>query len=192
MIAFKGFNEALQCTCGAGTYQYQKGEIIREEASKTASKGFHSAEYILDCLKWYPLDGKNRYFRVKAGGSIDEEEGDTKIASTEITLKDELGILEVAGEAISYMLKHPKRAWEASGKNLDVSREQAECRNGYGIAIARGIAPKVRGESGAVLGIVQEDEQGKILAAGLYIVGKGNVRENVWYTIRDGQMKEAV
>ena len=57
MIVYKGFNEKLQATYGR-TFQYEAGKTYREEKSKTRSTGFHAAEYILDCLQWYPINGK--------------------------------------------------------------------------------------------------------------------------------------
>lgn len=54
MRTFKGFNKNLQATCGKGTFQYQPGVLYREEKSKTRSTGLHAAEYILDCMRWYP------------------------------------------------------------------------------------------------------------------------------------------
>ena len=64
MRTFKGFNNNLQATCGKGTFQYQPGVLYREEKSKTRSTGFHAAEYILDCMRCYPLNGKNRFSSV--------------------------------------------------------------------------------------------------------------------------------
>lgn len=111
MIVYKGFNENLQATCGKGIFQYEQGKTYTEEKSKTRSTGFHAAEYILDCLNWYALDGKNRFFRCEAGGSIDEEEGCSMVVSTELTLEKELNLTEIAFAAMRYIIEHPKRDW---------------------------------------------------------------------------------
>ena len=58
MRVYKGFNKEIQAKHGKGTFQYEKGKTYKEEKSKTRSTGFHAAEYILDCLQWYPIDGK--------------------------------------------------------------------------------------------------------------------------------------
>ena len=71
MRVYKGFNKKIQAKHGKGTFQYEKGKTYKEEKSKTRSTGFHAAEYILDCLQWYPIDGKNKFFLCEAGGSID-------------------------------------------------------------------------------------------------------------------------
>ena len=96
MRTFKGFNKNLQATCGKGTFQYQPGVLYREEKSKTRSTGLHAAEYILDCMRWYPLNGKNRFFKCTSGGSIDEEEGCSMVVSTELRLEEELNLYQIA------------------------------------------------------------------------------------------------
>lgn len=119
MIVYKGFNEKLQATCGKGTFQYEVGKTYREEKSKTRSTGFHAAEYILDCLQWYPVNGKNRFFQCEAGGSIDEEDQCSMAVSTELTLVAELNLTEIAKAAMEYMIVHPKREWvqQQEGRN---------------------------------------------------------------------------
>ena len=91
MLAYKGFNADLTCTCGRGTFQYEIGKTIKESKSKCRNSGAHCAEYPLECLRWYPLGCGNRYFLVEASGSLDELGGtDTQLACTEITLLKEL------------------------------------------------------------------------------------------------------
>lgn len=190
MIAFKGFNKDLQCTLGKGIYQYKPGATVKEDRSKTADSGFHCAEYVLDCLAWYPLDGKNRYFKVEAAGSVDETDGDSKIACTEMTLLEELSAVGIAGEAIIYMARHPKREWEHSSRNVAVKRDRAECESGFGIAVARGRKPLVRGKEGAVIGLVKEDSRGNVRAAALHVAGKDGIKADTWYTIEGRMVKE--
>lgn len=95
MRVYKGFNKKIQAKHGKGTFQYEKGKTYKEEKSKTRSTGFHAAEYILDCLQWYPIDGKNKFFLCEAGGSIDEEDGCSMVVSTELTLIRELTLMEI-------------------------------------------------------------------------------------------------
>lgn len=110
MRVYKGFNKKIQAKYGKGTFQYEKGKTYKEEKSKTRSTGFHAAEYILDCLQWYPIDGKNKFFLCEAGGSIDEEDGCSMVVSTELTVLRELTLMEIAMAAMEYMIIHPKRA----------------------------------------------------------------------------------
>lgn len=167
MRVYKGFNKKLQATYGKGTFQYEEGKTYREERSKTRSTGFHAAEYILDCLQWYPINRENRFFLCEAGGSIDEEKDCSMVVSMELTLLAELNLMEIAMAAMEYMIIHPKREWIFRQGNAWAGKDRAEAIGGCKIAIARGIRPKVMGDYGTVIGLIVEDEKGKPVAAGV-------------------------
>lgn len=185
MRVYKGFNQRLQATCGNGTFQYEEGKTYKEEKSKTRSTGFHAAEYILDCLQWYPINGENRFFLCEAGGSIDEEENCSMVVSTELTLLRELTLMEIAMAAMEYMIIHPKREWEKSEKGARAEKEWSEAIRGTKIAIARGTHPKVRGEYGTVIGLIVEDEKGKPVAAGVRNVDGIQAKEYQIYSMTE-------
>ena len=169
MIAFKGFTEDLTANCGKGIYQYELGKTYIEEKSKTRSTGFHCAEYILDCMTWYEMDGKNRFFSVKAEGSIDEESGCSMVVCTKMTLLKELTVKEIAGYAMMYIVKHPLRDWEKQTQNISVLRNEAKR---------------------SVLGLILESELGEIQSAKVFEVGK-DAKENTWYTLtEERELKE--
>lgn len=190
MIVFKGFTQDLTANRGKGTYQYEPGKTYTEEKSKTRSTGFHCAEYILDCMNWYEMEGKNRFFSVEAEGSIDEEEGCSMVVCTEITLLKELSIKEIAGHAMMYMVKHPHRPWEQNHMNAVAAYGKAQADKRKSIAIARGPHPKVKGAEGSVLGLILEPEPGKILQAKVFTVGKEG-KADTWYTVTaERELKE--
>ena len=184
MIAFKGFTEELTATYGKGIFQYEPGKTYTEEKSKTRSTGFHCAEYILDCMKWYPMDGKNRFFVVDAAGSIDEEDRCSTVVCTQITLKKELTVKEIAGYAMLYIVKHPKRDWQMGDSFVQVKTNTAEAPERGTIAIARGTDPKVRGAAGSVLGLIKENAAGDIIQAKVFTAGS-DVKADTWYTLTE-------
>lgn len=183
MLAYKGFKSDLTCTFGRGTFQYKEGQTIKEEDSKAQRTGLHCAENPVECLRWYPLGGGNRYFLVEAAGSIDELGGtDTQLACTEMTLLKELSLKEFAGHAMMYMVKHPLRDWKRNSRMLQITEDEAEADEN-GIAIARGLHPKVKGKQGAVLGLIR-DNGGLIEDAKLFAV-EGEIKPDTWYTLKD-------
>lgn len=183
MLAYKGFKEDLTCTCGRGTFQYKEGQTIKAEGSKAQRTGLHCAENPVECLRWYPLGSGNRYFLVEAAGSIDELGGtDTQLACTEMTLLKELSLKEFAGHAMMYMVKHPLRDWKRDSRMLQIAEDEAEADEN-GIAIARGLHPKVKGKQGAVLGLIR-DNGGLIEDAKLFAV-EGEIKPDTWYTLKD-------
>lgn len=191
MEAFKGFTNNLTARLGRGEYQFHEGETVEEEYSKTARGGFHCCENPFDCLGYYPLGMGNRYFRVEASGSIDEDDN-KRIACTRMTLLEELSIKKLAGYGMMYMVKYPMRdRWEQQGINLQVKKEQA-CGTGVDtIAIARGKRPMVKGKKGTICGLILESETGKIEAAKLFVIGEGT-KANIWYTLTGSRTLEEV
>ena len=188
MLAYKGFKSDLTCTFGRGTFRYQTGQTIKSEGSKAQHTGLHCAENPVECLRWYPLGGENRYFLVEAAGSIDELGGtDTQLACTEMTLLKELSLKEFAGHAMMYMVKHPLRDWKRDSRMLQIAEDEAEADEN-GIAIARGLHPKVKGKKGAVLGLIR-DNGGLIEDAKLFTV-EGEIKPDTWYTLKDRQPVE--
>ena len=155
MIAFKGFTGELTATYGKGIFQYEPGKTYTEEKSKTRSTGFHCAEYILDCMKWYQMDGKNRFF-----------------------------VVDAAGYAMLYMVKHPKRDWQMGDSFVQVKINTAEAPERGMIAIARGTDPKVRGAAGSVLGLIKENAAGDIIQAKVFTAGS-DVKVDTWYTVTE-------
>lgn len=191
MIAFKGFNENLTSVMGNGqkaTCVFQPGETKRVEESKTVRSGFHCCENPMECLTYYSMNGKNRFFKVEAAGDIDEDESE-RIACTEITLLEELSDKAFAMEAMMYMIRHPHRdKWEQSHGNVTVQRDRAAADT-YGIAIARGTDPRVRGVEGAILGLLV-DEDGEISQCKLFCVSKEQAGR--WFRLTNERKLEEV
>ena len=82
MIAYKGFRPGLICR----GYQFVMGLNTTEKAN-CRENGFHCAEDPLDCLSYYSSLEHSEYYIVNAGGDIDEDEHDSKIACTELTVR---------------------------------------------------------------------------------------------------------
>lgn len=163
MKAFKGFTEDLWSKLGNGQEEscsFSIGETKEVPESKTARNGFHCCENPFECLTYYAMDGKNRFFRVEAAGDIDEDK-DERIACTKITLLEELTPKAFALEGMKYIIEHPDRKnWEQNHRTVVVKKDEAEAREQKPIAIARGSNPKVKGPEGSILGLIVEDEQG--------------------------------
>lgn len=188
MMAFKGFTPDLKSVMGDGkkeTCHFVPGETKKVEKSQTASSGFHCCEYPPDCLRYYSWP-KSRFFRVEATGDIDEDD-QSRIASTEITLVQELDAQLFAYYTMRYIIMHPRRdAWKLTSAEVTVKAEEAEAFEAEHIAIARGSSPRVRGTEGSVLGLLVENKDG-IIASKLILVTKELAGK--WITIdRDRQV----
>lgn len=182
MRTYKGFTEDLKATYGNGIFQYEPGKTYREEKSKTRSTGFHAAEYLPDCMMWYGLNDKSRFFLCESGESIDEEDGCSMVVSTELTLIKELDLLDIAGHTMMYMVEHPQRKWISMVGGVMITNDAAHTGAGTLLAIARGERPIVYGIEGTAVGWVLESEE-NIIAAKVGIVGQSGIKPGVKYTI---------
>lgn len=182
MRTYKGFTEDLKATYGNGIFQYEPGKTYREEKSKTRSTGFHAAEYLPDCMMWYGLNDKSRFFLCESGGSIDEEDGCSMVVSTELTLIKELDLLDIAGHTMMYMVEHPQRKWISMVGGVMITNDAAHTGAGTLLAIARGERPIVYGIEGTAVGWVLESEE-NIIAAKVGIIGQSGIKPGVKYTI---------
>lgn len=191
MRAYKGFDESLTSRHGDGineNCEFVPGETKEVENSKTARTGFHCCENPFDCLKYYALGQKNRYFIVEAEGNIDEDEVE-RIACTKITLVEELSLVGLAREGMAYIINHPDReSWEKKNKNLQVSQDMAMADGKKTIAIARGKDPRVKGPEGSILGILKEGAGGEIIDCKLFITN--GQQSNKWIRLTEDRELE--
>lgn len=162
MIAYKGFTKDIVSVMGNGKKEcctFELGKKYLESECKTGRNGFHCCENPFGCISYYSLNGTNRFFKVEAGGNINEDESE-KIACTELTLLEELTQMQLALEGMKYIVEHPEREkWEQNLGKVIVKRDQAESQEN-GIAIARGMNPIIKGPVGSILGLIVEDATG--------------------------------
>lgn len=170
MIAYKGFHRGLVCR----DYQFVMGLNVTEKASCRAN-GFHCAENPLDCLCYYPDIGQSEYYLVNAGGDVDEDSDDSKIACTELTILKKLEREELFLHALAYMVDHPKREWS----------DLVQKDTGYtkcGFAIVRGADPVATGQRGDILAFAKEAPRSNdIIQIAVTRVDGKKIKAGTWY-----------
>lgn len=170
MIAYKGFHPGLICR----DYQFQMGLNITAEAN-CAQNGFHCAEDPLDCLSYYSSLEYSEYCLVQPGGDIDEDNRDSKIACTELTIIKKLKRKEFFLHALAYMVDHPRRKW-----SHHVKQDQAKAELGY--AVVRGADPLASGKRGDILAFAKESADGaEIVQIAVVRVDGQKIKAGVWY-----------
>lgn len=149
MIAYKGFHPGLICR----GYQFTMGLNATDKAN-CAANGFHCAENPLDCLSYYPNMRQSEYYLVDAGGDVDEDDNDSKIACTHLSILKKLKHEDFFLHALAYMVDHPGREW-----NHHVQKDSGCARGGF--SIVRGADPVASGEKGDILAFAKESPDGK-------------------------------
>ena len=146
--SFKGFDGNMQCR----GFQYAIGESYKHDGDVVAcGSGFHACEYPLDVFGYYPPAG-NRFARVvQSGQTAREAIGDSKIASSEITIKAEISIADLIKAAIDYTFKRAKPVDPDSPASATGGSGAASATGDRGAASATGDrgAASATGYSGA-------------------------------------------
>ena len=100
MKVYKGTDKDMKCR----GFQYELGVTVKsDDAIRCGDNGFHSCEAPFDVLRYYPNKNGNRFFIATTGGKIDRDDNsDSKIASSEITLDEEISFHDLVSAQIKY------------------------------------------------------------------------------------------
>ncbi|EDW2567565.1 hypothetical protein XL43_002228 [Salmonella enterica subsp. enterica serovar Ohio] len=117
IVTFKGFNKDLKCR----GFQFAIGETFHHDGKVEAcGSGFHACECPFDVFSYYP-PAESRYAETISFGITDSEEGgDTKIASSSITIKDELTLPQFIQRGIEWI-------WSKIDKSLEQQIMCGDC-----------------------------------------------------------------
>ena len=133
IVAYKGFDKGWKCR----GYQYTVGELHEYGGeTKACESGFHSCEYPLDVFKYY-APAQSVFAIVEASGDVDRKDDDSKIASSKLTVKAEIGIAGLVKAAIEYTLSRTKPS-KSKKSNSDEVRGAASATGYQGAASATG------------------------------------------------------
>ncbi|MCM1236038.1 MAG: hypothetical protein NC489_38615 [Ruminococcus flavefaciens] len=187
MKAYKAFNKDLTCTRGRGVFRYKENRTHKEPEANCARNGFHCAENPLDCLTYYPDWDDSIYYLVEAGGDIDEDDKDTKISCTELTLLSRLHLSDFICHAVSYMANHPKRAVTYRSHGLiRVCREEYASKEPVKAVIVRGKEPRAAAPEGCIVALVQEEQESKtVKKVKVYLVDGKLIKAGTAYSLRE-------
>ena len=88
ITAYKGFDKDMKCR----GFQYEVGKEYEMDGDiKVCERGFHACENPMDVLDYYGDMLHNRYCVVEQSGNIHNDTHDSKIASSKINIKAEIG-----------------------------------------------------------------------------------------------------
>ncbi len=204
IVTFKGFNKDLKCR----GFQFAIGETFHHDGKVEAcGSGFHACECPFDVFSYYP-PAESRYAETISFGITDSEEGgDTKIASSSITIKDELTLPQFIQRGIEWI-------WSKIDKSLEqqimCGNRSAATNTGYqsaatntgdwsaaevsgsqSVAASLGIEGKARASEGGAIVLCYRDEDGELIHIRASKVGENGIMPNTWYQLdKDGEFVE--
>ncbi|ENX3218223.1 hypothetical protein ACFOE2_004026 [Salmonella enterica] len=213
IVTFKGFNKDLKCR----GFQFAIGETFHHDGKVEAcGSGFHACECPFDVFSYYP-PAESRYAETISFGITDSEEGgDTKIASSSITIKDELTLPQFIQRGIEWIWSKIDKSleqqimcgsWSAatntgyqsaatntgnrSAATNTGDRSAAEVSGSQSVAASLGIEGKARASEGGAIVLCYRDEDGELIHIRASKVGENGIMPNTWYQLdKDGEFVE--
>ena len=194
IITYKGFEKDWTCR----GFQYALGESYEHHGTVEAcAGGFHACEYPLHVFRYYK-PGTSKFAIVEQSGKLSRnEEEDTKVASSRISIKAEIDIAGLIKAAVKYTMDRctPAEGAISSEANTVVSakgpNKSATASGYYGAAMSSGRNGKAKGKEGCALFLVYRDMNWKIVHAKAAIVGQDGIKADTFYCLgADGKFLE--
>ena len=192
MKVYKGTDKDMKCR----GMQYELGKTEKtDDAIRCGNKGFHSCEAPFDVLKYYPMRDGNRYFEAEAAGKIDRTNADdSKLASSELTLKAEIKLTDLVKAQIEFTRKKAE-AGTAGGdrSNLAGGYESNLAGGNESLIVARNCA-KAKAGIRSVIVLTEWKWIGDNytpVAVKAEIVDGERIKADTWYKLENGEFVEA-
>ena len=209
--SYKGFNKDMKCR----GFQYEEGKDYETDKAEACETGFHACEYPLDCFGYY-APASSEFHVVEQSGELSRNGGDSKVASTKIHIGAKISIAGMVKAAIEFTMSRIKPEAKSDEKYgassatgyKGASSATGDCGasvvTGYqsvsyagnetAIAVAWGIESSAKGIKGATLVLsewVVGDDKYVLKDTRLVRVDGETIKEDVAYTLKDGEVVEA-
>ena len=204
MKCFKGFDKDLKCR----DFQYEIGKEYTEEKADICNCGFHACKFPMDVFGYYsPSDSRYCEVDLEANNQLSN---DSKRVGKKISVKAEIGIAGIIKAGVEYIKEQVN--WE-DDKATNTGNYSAATNTGYqsaatntgdrsaaivegkeSIALATGIKSKAKGKIGCFIVLAEWKEincEYHIVDVKSAKVDGENIKEDTFYTLKDGKFVEA-
>ena len=196
IIAYKAMDKNMQCR----GKQYEVGKTYHEDKADCCHAGMHACEIPFDVIHYYHVSDGARFFQVECGGEVDKSDEDSKFACTELTVKGELKLTDMLKIGVEAVMKRVKEKTAGAKETSASGRYSTGAASGYcstaevngkdSIAVANGVKSKARGALGCYLVLTEYNDNGDLICAKMERVDGSKVKENVYYTLKNGEFVE--
>ena len=191
--AYKGFNKDLSCK----GFQYEVGKEYELPEGKNVivcETGFHACESPLEVLDYYPMIdddcNENRFCEVEQSGDIDRESRTTKVASSRIRIKAEIGLAGLIKAGIEWIKEVTKVGKVDTSDSLnDKGGDSAQIgSSGYSAQIGSSGDYAQIGSSGDSAKIISTGNDSVICCAGNNSIVKAKLGS--WVTLAEWEYSD--
>ena len=189
---FKGTDKDMKCR----GMQYEIGKTEKsDDAIRCGNKGFHSCEAPFDVLQYYPMRDGNRYFVAEAGGKIDRTGAeDSKIASSELTLKAEVSFKDLIKAQFEFTRKKAESGTAGGDSSNLAGGSWSNLAGGSSSLIVGRNVKKAKGGLHSVIVLTEwewNDDEYIPVCVKAEIVDGETIKADTWYELKDGKFVEA-
>ena len=192
MKCYKGFDKDLRCK----DFQYEIGKEYETARAEICKEGFHACEFPLDVLRYYnPAD--SRFCEVELAAN-EQTHDDSKRGGKKIKIGAEIGLSGLVKAGVKYILE---KADFENAKATNTGDQSAATNTGDqsaatvegedSLAIVTGYESKARGKRGCWLVLTERDSKMHILGVQAVKVDGETIKEDVFYTLSGGEVREA-
>lgn len=169
---------------------------VDDGAIRCGDKGYHSCEAPFDVLRHYPNINGNRFFEAEAGGEIDKAKNDdTKLASSELTLKSEIGFAGLVKAQVEYTRKKAESGTAGGDSSSLVGGNMSNLAGGDSSLIIGRNGCNAKGGLYSVIVLTEwkYDDNGNYvpIAVKSEIVDGVRIKADTWYRLENGELVEA-
>ena len=187
--SYKGFNKDLKCK----DFQYEVGKEYETDRAILCEEGFHACTDPLEVWDYYSPCDNHRFCEVEQGGEIEKKESNSKVSSTKIKIKAEIGIVGLVKAHIDILKESTiNKIKEWVGKK-DIDKNSAQIgSSGYSAQIGSSGYSAQIGSSGDSAKIGSSGDYAKIDSTGERAVianigydGIVKAKEGSWVTLAE-------
>lgn len=201
-------------------FQYEEGKEFHTEKSDCCNDGFHACEYPLDCFAYYD-PAHSVFHEVELSGEMDKDGNDTNVCATDIKIGARISIAGLVKAAIEFTMSKVNKEGKSDERHGFASatgdygassatgyRGASSVSNPTGVAVAWGHEAKAKGCLGAHLILSDwryigekwpdgeyknpyKVENWEFAGAKMIQVDGENIKEDTFYTLKDGKFVEA-
>ena len=179
--SYKAFDKDMKCR----DFQYEVGKEYEMDGHiECCTRGFHACESPLEVFDHYDMLN-SRFAEVEQSGTIDREEGSTKVCSSRIKIKEELKLADIINIGVEWLkdITSPSNVKADGALNDNGDRKKQIGSSGdYSQIGSSGYSAKI-GSSGDYAQIDSTGEDSVIMCAGRNSKAKAKIGS--WITLAE-------